>query len=343
MGHPNWSGFEGLGIKVVKHPEFPLYLLNYGPESPKEHIVVRSCRGTVVGEDGTVYCRPFMRFFNWGEVEHRKDIENAVCYEKLDGSLINVWVNPFNGETMFTTRGSFEAETSWGNKFRDVARDLYTGSIERGYTECYEFTSPENRVFTPYSDWKLTALAKFKNDGTEVLGFSEAKQYTFNTKEGIDRALSELPGTDEGYVLRWEDGTRVKVKNPAYVAKIRSTGIHYRNGRGLSGKRAQEVYFTGEMDEYLSYFPEDKPLFNFVEDWERMLAEADRAWSRYRCLESKKELALAVSSLAYASAMYAAYNGHIPSKFLTNLPLSAKMKLLEKYRNLETQYAPYNS
>lgn len=332
-----------LGIKVTKHPEFDLYLLNYGPEAPKDHPLVVACRGTVIDANGVVHCRPFKRFFNWGEVEHRKDIENATCFEKLDGSLINVWVNPFNGETMFTTRGSFEAETSWGNKFRDVARSLYTGSVEPGYTECYEFTSPENRVFTPYSDWKLTALAKFKNDGTEVLGFSQAKQYRFDTKEGIDRALAELPETDEGYVLLWDDGTRVKVKNPAYVAKIRSTGIFYRNGRGLSHKRALEVYFTGEMDEYLTYFPEDKPLFAFVDDWKRLLAEADRAWSQYRCLESKKELALAVRSLAYASAMFAAYEGTTPSNYLTNLPLSGKIKLLEKYQNLEAENAPYNS
>jgi len=60
------------GIKITKHPfGLPLVILNYSQfDSPKDHPLVRECRGLVL-EVGSwkIVARSFYRFFNFGEAE----------------------------------------------------------------------------------------------------------------------------------------------------------------------------------------------------------------------------------------------------------------------------------
>lgn len=60
-----------LGIRVTRHDQLPLIILNYDQiESPKANEIVVECRGLVL-EEGTweIVARSFRRFFNFGELE----------------------------------------------------------------------------------------------------------------------------------------------------------------------------------------------------------------------------------------------------------------------------------
>ena len=108
---------EELGIRCKVYEEENIVLLDYDQiESPKTHPIVRECRSLILAlSDFSIVSRKFDRFFNHGEaLEYYSDFsfENAVAFEKADGSLIGVYYNPFTNRWDISTRGMAKAEGS---------------------------------------------------------------------------------------------------------------------------------------------------------------------------------------------------------------------------------------
>ena len=202
------------------------------------------CRGLILEkETGKVISRPFRKFFNLGEREETQlenlTLKNYKCYDKLDGSLGIVY--HYNGKWNVATRGSFESDQAkvgqqiLDEKYLFQLENLGNNDVEiENTTFLCEIIYPENRVnegarlVCDYGDTRdlimlgafdrITGEEKHRNWCTsiaKILDMPIAKEYQYTIAEMIE--LQEtMPATQEGFVVLFSDGTRVKIKGKEY-------------------------------------------------------------------------------------------------------------------------------
>lgn len=246
--------------------------------------LVRECRGLILDKNTfDIVCRPFEKFGNFGEGYVPKLNWNKISVlEKLDGSLIKiynykgVWRSATNG-----TIDAFKADLSISffrtaeNEVRSTFGDLVLHVLEtmdyievldmldEDYTYLFELCSPFNRVVVPHNEPKLYYLSSKHNETGEEkifnLNFPRPIMYALTSLEDCVEAAKKLPYSEEGYVACDDKFNRVKIKSPAYVA------IHHLRGEGTpSDKRILTLVRTGEVDEFLNYFPEYADVTNAI-------------------------------------------------------------------------------
>jgi RNA ligase len=228
---------EGL---LYKREKGDLTLYTYTPKCVYEkrwnEVTMRS-RGIVYDnktKEVVGHCMP--KFFNLGENEFSQ-MENLPLhlsydvFSKIDGSLCHVFFH--GGQWHTTTKGSFEsdqAKEAFKIIFEEKNYDLHP---DFSYT--MEIIYPENRVSVgarlvvdhgPMRD-VILITAYEQNTGIErtrpwlevhakLLGMPICKKYDLNINQAIDNA-KVLPFDEEGYVIRFANGYRVKVKGIEYL------------------------------------------------------------------------------------------------------------------------------
>lgn len=207
-----------------KHPSHDLWILNYTAKAQYDGLwneTTLSCRGLVVDSENNVAARCFRKFFNLEEV--RGDVEARAgmgfrTYEKVDGSLgILYWAG---GEPHIATRGSFTSEQAI--RGTRILRSKYGGvSLDPDLTYLFEIIYPENRICVDYGDKEdLVLLATFEiSSGSEV----PPPESPFPVARGFDLGC-DFDGIKslnlknrEGFVVKFDDGYRFKVKFEDYV------------------------------------------------------------------------------------------------------------------------------
>ena len=217
---------EGLLTKRF-HPERKdMCILNYTARcafKKKWNNITMMCRGLIVNPDtGYVYSRPFKKFFNIeehnvGELKNMK----FEAWEKLDGSLgIMYWLD---GKPYIATRGSFDSpqaimatEMLQGRNYSELS---YCGN----YTVLFEIIYPDNQIVVDYGDREdLVIIAVVEDEsGNDSLGY-RGKFDSFATPaahefQSIGQMMkSKQTDNAEGYVLKFENGLRVKFKFDEY-------------------------------------------------------------------------------------------------------------------------------
>lgn len=206
------------------HPSLPLHIYNYSPRVQYERLwddVTRRARGLVMCGDEIV-ARPLPKFFNAGE-----HAEGTIPWhlrseitEKLDGSLLIVFF--FDGKWHFATRGSFTSPQA------DAGCDIFFGRyshvrLDRTVTYLFEVIYPENRIVVDYGGKRDTILlAMIETVTGRELSLSEAPSGMNVVRrlpaDADASKLRELIRDDEeGYVVRFENGFRVKIKGERYM------------------------------------------------------------------------------------------------------------------------------
>lgn len=341
-----------LGISVKKYDE-GLIVLNYNQiESPKAHPVVMECRGLILDTEYNIVSRSFDRFFNLGEQPETQlhlDWNKAVCFEKVDGSLIKIY--NWNSTWYISTRGTAFAE-SGVNGFPIAFKELVLKALEcneeqfqarcnllldPSNTYICEVTAMENRVVTRYEGYSLWFLAARKNQTGEFVekglvsgvGIKDIKSFKFDSVENCINTAKNLKDLNEGYVI-YQDGIPVcKVKSPAYCA------VHLLRGEGLSPKRIMNLVLINEVDEYLKYFPEDEKYFTtYTVALRKLLLEIYQTYSKFEDIVDQKEYAIKVKGFAYSAVLFQARSkGGNTTHIFHNQTESYKMKLLEQFIN----------
>lgn len=210
-------------VRQQSHPTLPLRILNYSAECQYERKwddVTLQCRGLVMHGD-TIVARPFRKFFN--ESEHAEGeipwhLPSRIT-EKLDGSLL-IWFC-FNGEWITATRGSFTSEQA--KVGRQLILERYPKvDYDEAFTYLFEVIYPENRIvvnYGPARDVILLAVIETAtgrecdNFGGEWMDHVRSLPIGTNPKD----LRSIIRDDEEGYVVRFENGFRVKVKGERYV------------------------------------------------------------------------------------------------------------------------------
>ncbi len=213
---------DGLLYNQV-HPTLDLTIWNYTEKVQYEGLwdeITLMCRGLVTNSKGEIVARPFKKFFNMEEGKHTPTSEFEV-YEKMDGSLGIFFY--YNGEPVLATRGSFTSDQAI--KGREILNkyNWKQGTYE-GYTYLFEIIYPENRIVVDYNGLEElivlgvveTATGKECNyDEMASEGFVLVKKY-----DGIKdySTLKSMIANDaEGYVIRFSNGDRMKIKGEEYL------------------------------------------------------------------------------------------------------------------------------
>lgn len=178
-----------------------------------------------------VAATPFPKFFNIDEVQDLPDLPFQVT-EKFDGSLgIVYYVGPFHGVHGWkvATRGSFDSEQAKCAEFWLSVHYAFIEALTPGTTYLVEIIYPGNKIVVDYdNEESLVLLAAYDESGRELTrdelkdvaskftGFSIVQDWNFGSIEEMLEESKKLGGNREGFVLRYENGLRVKVKGDEY-------------------------------------------------------------------------------------------------------------------------------
>lgn len=181
-------------------------------------------RGLILDPDGKrVVATPFPKFFNVGERADSIPDLPFETFEKLDGSLIIIFHH--KGEWRCATKGSLGSDQAkWAAKW--LAKHD-TSHLDTETTYLAEAIYPENRIVVHYSETGLVLLGAYRGDGSEIgyeelnatadrLGWRTAKRHSFAAVSDLLAVAGGLPASEEGFVIRFANGLRLKVKGDEY-------------------------------------------------------------------------------------------------------------------------------
>ena len=295
-------------VRKQQHPEAPLWIYNYTVEAQYERVwndITLQCRGLILGHDYAVVARPFGKFFNLGEQENQHiPNEPFEVYEKMDGSLgILYW---HNDAPFIASRGSFASEQSVvaNQILQEKYRHLFT-TLDPEYTYLFEIIYPENRIVVNYGDIRDLVLlgAVHTATGEEAalpnLGFPVVKKY-----DGLGdiHQLRQLEAPNrEGFVIRYQNGLRYKVKFQEYVR------LHF----VLTQTSAVTVWEKMMQQEPFGAFLELVPdeFYQWVQNTRDKLTEAyltieQQCQKDFKVLEDRKATAAYFLTCAYPAILF---------------------------------------
>jgi len=348
------EGLEALDQYSITAKEYPtFYILNYSQiDSPKTHSVVRECRGLILDkEDYSPLAQGFERFFNHGECGDYptpNHFTGAVAWEKIDGTCVTVWHNPYTDEWQASTRKMGYAEGCVGDTdltfldlFERALGDTVQNTFQRyptDHTFVFELVSPESRVTKQYPEAKVY-LINLRKGGQELTPeylqlwattapFTLPKVYPLYNVQQCLEAVKHMPEQDEGVVAHWPSGYRVKIKNPAHVALA-----HLRNNGALTDKRILDIIDTGETPEYLAHFPEDSLRFNRLIGCKlKASLEIEEEWGKVvaPCLDLEdRDVATSIKQTEYPSIHFARWRkGLTFEEQYATMSVDRKLKVL---------------
>ena len=169
------------------------------------------------------------KFWNWGEnSDHLPDSLPRLPFvveTKEDGSLVNCWHH--KGKWHTSTRGSFDSEQA------QLAQQMIKGwpldeVVTPNVTLVFELVGPSNRIIVPYGQDELVLLTVLNREGdweyeseyadkvALELGVRRPQIYDY-TLDDIIGMRDTLPKYEEGWVVRYANNFRIKVKGSEYL------------------------------------------------------------------------------------------------------------------------------
>jgi RNA ligase len=294
-------------------------------------------RGLIIDmETGDIIARPFDKFFNINEVEDTQIEklplhEEYEVYDKADGSLGILFYDKYSNMFRIATRGSFNSDQAiWATKWFNEQIAQFNELNESDMNVLKEFVREETLLFEiivgsintnlvlKYPFEGLVFLA-MRNINTGTYADYDVMEKIHNTQymsprikitarydnlrfEEIDE-MSKLLDNIEGWVIKFKNGMRVKVKTDWY--KSRAKVIAH-----CTPLNFWENMKYGKVDKaYLEVIPEE---FVNLRDKYVSYLEGEYVMRYYSLLQEVK----AVKSMQFASnADWAAYiNGQTKHK-----------------------------
>lgn len=273
-----------------------LVLYNYTPKcvyEKKWDTITRKARGIIFDKvTGELVTKTPDKFFNVNEMpetlfENLPISEGYDVYEKVDGSFVSLGYWKRGNEWIFATRGSFESEQAKQatEMFTFYSEDSYRDvhMLNKNYCYIFEVIYPENRhnegarLVVDYGNVRcLIGLLIFdKVIGEELpyqeaykefirLGIVHAKKLNHNIDE-LPKLQKTLSSQEEGFVVLFKNGLRVKFKTEEYIKMNRILN-------SINIKTVWESMENGKVSEnFIMNIPEE--LRELVEGYKKELEE----------------------------------------------------------------------
>jgi hypothetical protein len=239
-------------IRSQVHPLYPnLLIFNYTEAAQFDRVwnaATNVCRGLIVvvgpnglDEDAVVLARPFNKFHNLNTsyvpetMEENLPNEQPLVTTKLDGSMGVLY--SWDDKLWIATRGSFNSEQAqWATKWLRSKAEYV--AFDMTFTPVFEVIYSENRIVVDYDFEGLILLSLVDNSTGRELSRADAEDFArtngFEIVPKFDKTLAECAAEDnpneEGYVLTYSNGVKVKVKFAEYCRLHRVlTGLNPRS------------------------------------------------------------------------------------------------------------------
>lgn len=308
-------------FSVEKHPKSDIYIYGYTQINNNNYNTIKwdetsiNLRGLILDSQGNVLARSFQKFFTFKKYlsnntillseNQIKDVNNKSfrIFEKVDGTLtVLYWLNEI---PYLATQRSFKSAKA--KKATQILHEKYAHTfdkLDKTKTYIFEAIYSETKVLVDYgNEEKLYLLGILDNKtGKDYelidIGFPLAKEYTkkLNKIKGLDELQKLNLNNMEGFVLKYEDGSRIKIKFPWYEKSHRVFNqiIAYKDAafqleeqlkellciqkRKLSKKLVWEHLDNNKID-VLKFSIPDIFYSLGVEDW---LKEKEKEFSNFR-------------------------------------------------------------
>lgn len=246
----------------------------------------------------TLLALPMRKFFSLGETVGSQKVDYKTAkraFMKEDGSLLTTYLSPEDGKLKFKSQKQptfKEYDIVEKSVSEDLAEEL-TKLYEEGICVDLELTTPKNRVFLDYPDYKVHVLrARSREDGSNVDIRQVAESYpavkAALVKEIPVSAMDINKAGIEGYVIEMNDGTLYKVKTIPYLSMSAVINMQDRS------KEKQYMYqaaLDGVLDDIRSlyHYRTHSPNFPLKEILAKLDATEVYAKRTYRELIEKVE------------------------------------------------------
>jgi T4 RnlA family RNA ligase len=299
-------------VKKNKHPEADIYILNYTPKTQYEGFwneTTMNCRGLIVDNNYEILSRCFKKFFNYGEVKEQvdgflsKSIKYSV-YEKIDGSL---GISYFLKDKPFiATRGSFASEQAI--KANQMLKNKNI-KLDRDLTYLFEIVYPENTIVVNYGKKEdLVLLSVIETStGKEIdiyensFGFTTCNKINCNSLFDLDTNLNNF----EGYVVRFDNGYRFKIKLDEYVRLHKLLfGLSSRDIWSCL-KSGSDLELEGVPDEIFSWIKSIKS--SIISEYKKIEENCQTIFSNIVC-EDRKDFALKATKTDFSAILFKMYD-----------------------------------
>lgn len=255
-------------LTCQEHPEGGLFIYNYTAKTQFENYWTPEtlmCRGLIVDTAGEIIALPWPKFFNYGERLPEPGTYVVDVTEKLDGSLGILYL--WKGQWWIATRGSFVSDQAqWATQwFRSRRIEPVFNRIASPWTLLFEIIYPENRVVVNYGDFEgLVLLGGRTLEGADVthdwideiaslLGVRTPYRLKIHSVDHLLEAAKTLSANEEGWVVKYSDGSRFKIKGEAYkLAHKFMTGATYPHVLEAVACGQYDAMIEGVPDEFLT-------------------------------------------------------------------------------------------
>lgn len=256
------------------------------------------CRGLILDlKNKRVVNLPMPKFFNSSELPELPNMGFSVS-EKLDGSCGIVWF--YNNVWNCNTRGSFNSDqaiwaTNWLRNNPNV-----TEKMNKDWTYIFEVIYASNTLVVRYPFEGLTLLNAYSMETGKDLNNNELmeeanrigvrypKFFHYSSVDEILKIAENLPGNEEGFVVRFDNGMRVKVKGKEYirlhriisgVTPIRIWEILLHNDNFENTRNSMPDEVINDFDILVNYFKNEA---------EKILRESKNLYERTKDMSDKE-------------------------------------------------------
>ena len=217
----------------------------FPPVIDRASAIRRELRGLIFDtETGKVISRPYAKFFNYGERADVTDLnitESHHFLEKLDGSMIRPI--PIRGHIrwgtkMGVTEVSMQAEVFVANNLQYQKAAEYMIGI--GMTPIFEWCSRQQRIVVDYPEDQLILTAVRSNFNGRYLNHTTLSSFasffdipvvscveSHDVSKTFEENIESVRKWEdrEGIVIRFHDGSMVKVKADTYISLHRAKSM----------------------------------------------------------------------------------------------------------------------
>ena len=220
-------------------------------DRPKWSMQLRACRGIVFDTTTSeLVSFPYEKFFNTNEYADTTDAKvieklnthDYLTLEKEDGIMVQAFYDRHSNTIRLATRSMLD-QFADKKRFIDKATMLLPNGEKGMELKNYlrtsrkslvmELVDPEFRVVVDYgkkSDLILHGIRDLENmtilgkqemdDIASAFGLSVVQAHSFSSYEGLFEFKEKFEGNMEGYVVRFDDGSMLKIKTQDYFRKL---------------------------------------------------------------------------------------------------------------------------
>lgn len=258
-------------VKIIKHPVYPISLISYTKNCctyGNWNDTTMKCRGLVYDNTSMdIICIPMRKFFNIEEGYNIHETEDYTIFDKLDGTLCILFF--YNGEPIVCTKGAFDSVQSKLAKSIIRANPVYKDSInslDTNYTYMFELISPADRHVVDYgAEVSMIFIACTDNRTAEDMDIRKINNLygdifripTIFESVNWHSIRDQYDGENkEGFVIRFSNGNRIKLKFNEYWHKYGSKNML--SERKLIKMKLVDIQFT---EAQLESFDEETRLY----------------------------------------------------------------------------------